>query len=251
MRGAPRAEDEFRAGPGLHGQEDAALAVEEQAAVQALARFDAAARVRAAMGTARDLGPARSEPDGVVARDEARIAAAQHVGEVGGEPTPRGDGIGRHMGEAPIEVDEERGQEGIGALGGGDAVEPELDHEAVLQRAPKALDATFGLRRAGRDVADAEILQDATEVGRMLGALELLLHRPVAVVPDEDVQAIAVEGQRESMARRELSEQRDVAVQILGRAQDQGQAGAAGRLSAGGLPVAAATAGARPPGRGR
>ena len=83
------------------------------------------------------------------------------------------------MGKAAIEVGEEGGEEGVGGLEGREAAEPELDDEAVLQGAPEAFDAALGLRRAGRDVADAEVVEDAAEVGRMLGALELFLQRPV------------------------------------------------------------------------
>jgi hypothetical protein len=62
-----------------------------------------------------------------------------------------------------------------------DACEAELDDEAVLQGAPEPFDAAFGLRRAGRDVADAEVVKDAAELGRMLGAL-----------PDAEVRALRV-----------------------------------------------------------
>jgi hypothetical protein len=46
------------------------------------------------------------------------------------------------------------------------------------------------------NVAHPELLQDAAEVGGMLGALQLLGERPVAIGAHEDVEAIAVEGQR-------------------------------------------------------
>jgi hypothetical protein len=169
MRRAPGAEDEFRTRPGLHDQADAALAVDQQPPIEALARLDATARIREAARAARDLGPARAEADGVVARHGAPVAAAQHVGEVGRRPPPGRRGVRGRMGKAAIEVSQERGEEGGGGLEGGDVVEPELDDEAVLQRAPEALDAVLGLRRAGRDVADAQVVQDAAEVGRVLG----------------------------------------------------------------------------------
>jgi hypothetical protein len=89
----------------------------------------------------RDLSPARAEADGVVARHGALVAAAQHVGEVGRRPPPGRGGLRGRMGEAAIEVGEERGEEGVGGLEGREASEPELDDEAVLERAPEAFDA--------------------------------------------------------------------------------------------------------------
>jgi hypothetical protein len=189
MGGAPRAEDELGAGPGLRHQADVALAIDQQMPIEALAGLDATARIGAAARTAGDLGPARAEADRVVARHGAPVAAAQHRGEVGGWPPPGRGGVRGRMGKAAIEVGEERGEEGVGGLEGRDALKPELDDEAVRQRAPEALNAALRLGRAGRDVADAEVVQDAAEVGRVLRALELFLERPVPVVADEDVEA--------------------------------------------------------------
>ena len=133
------------------------------------------------------------------------------------------------MGEAAVVVGEERGEEGVGGLQGGDAAQAEFDDEAILQGAPEALDAALGLRRAGGDEADAEVPQDPAEVRGVLGALELFLERPVGVVADEDAEAIAVEGQR--AGRRwcaSVLEHGDVAVQVLGGTEVQGEDGAGG-----------------------
>ena len=93
------------------------------------------------------------------------------------------------MGEAPIVVGEELRQEGVGGLARGDAAQAEADDQAILQGAPQPFDAAFGLRRAGGDVADAEVVQQAAEVGRVLRALEFLFEAPVRIVADEDVEA--------------------------------------------------------------
>ena len=77
-----------------------------------------------------------------------------------------------------------------------------------------------------RDVADAEVAQDPAELGGVLGALQLFLHAPVGVVADEDAEAIAVEGHRQPVARGEPPEQGEIAVQILGGPEVQGQDGA-------------------------
>jgi hypothetical protein len=138
---AARPKDEVGARPRLHGEQDAALAVDEQPAVEALVRLDVTARIGAAAPAPRDLGPARAEAHGVVARHSAPVAAAQDVGQVGGRPPPSRGGLRGRMGEAGIEVGEERGEEGVGGLEGREAAEPELDDEAVLERAPEAFDA--------------------------------------------------------------------------------------------------------------
>jgi hypothetical protein len=68
---AAGAKDELGAGPGLHGEDDPALTGDEQPPVEALAHFDTAARIGPAARAAGDLGPARAEADGVVARHGA------------------------------------------------------------------------------------------------------------------------------------------------------------------------------------
>src|SRR5262245_1922871 len=193
MWGAPRAEDELGAGPGLHHQADGALAIDQQPPIEALAGLDATARIGETARPAGDLGPARAEANRVVARHGAPVTAAQDIGEVARRPPPGRGGVRRRMGKAAIEVGEERGEKDVGGLEGCDAVKAEFDDEAVLQRAPEALNAALRLGRAGRDVADAEVVQDAAEVGRVLRALELLLERPVPVIADEDVEAIPVQ----------------------------------------------------------
>jgi len=120
---AARPKDEVGTRPRLHGEQAAALAVDEQPAVEALVRLDVTARIGAAAPATRDLGPARAEAHGVVARHSAPVAAAQDVGQVGGRPPPGRRGLRGRMGEAGIEVGEERGEEGVGGLEGREAAE--------------------------------------------------------------------------------------------------------------------------------
>jgi hypothetical protein len=75
----------------------------------------------------------------------------------------------RRPAEATIEVGDELGQVGLGGLDGGDAAQPQFTHEPVLERGPQALDAPLGLRRAGGDVADAELPQDGAQVAGLAG----------------------------------------------------------------------------------
>ena len=203
-----------------------AVGEDEESAVHALAHLQAAADVGPAP---RQLHPARAEADGVVMSDDATVATAQDGGEIAGGGAPGGGGIGGGPGEAAVVVREELGEEGIGGLEGGDAAQPQLADEAVLQGLPEALDAAFGLRRARGDEPDAELAQDAAEVSGILGAAQLLLKSPVRIVADKDVEAIAIEGQGQAVRGDERPQPGDLAVQILGGPEIQGQDGA-GRL---------------------
>src|SRR6266852_7575366 len=60
----------------------------------------------------------------------------------------------------------------------------------------------------------------------VLRAAELLRERPVGIVAHEDAGAVAIEGQRPPVGGAERVKQGAVAVQVLGGAEDQGQAGA-------------------------
>ena len=53
-------------------------------------------------------------------------------------------------------------------LGRRDTGQAQLGDQAILERAPEALDASLGLRRACGDRADAQIDQDPTELRRLL-----------------------------------------------------------------------------------
>ncbi len=137
---AARAEDERR-GRGLGG-EAGTVREDEQAAVEALPKFHATARVGAAAG---QLYPAGAEADGVVVGDAARVPTAQPGGEIARGRAPGAPGVSGRPREARVEVSEEGGEKGIGRLERGDAAQTQLAHEAVLRGLPEALDAALGL----------------------------------------------------------------------------------------------------------
>src|SRR5439155_12538983 len=118
--------------------------------------------------------------------------------------------------------------ERVGTVQGVDASQTQLGDEAILQGLPEAFDAALGLRGASGDEPDAELAQDSPEVGGILGAAEFFLEGPVRVVAHEDIEPIAVEREGQAVVRAELCEQGDIAVQILGGAQVEGEAGARG-----------------------
>src|SRR5262249_36069262 len=100
--------------------------------------------------------------------------------------------------------------------------EPQLAPQALLEGVPEPLDAAFALRRAGLDVADAQVLEDAAEMGGRLNPSELLFEGPVPISADEDVDAIAVEGHGQADGGEDLVQQGRVAVEVFGRAEVQG-----------------------------
>jgi len=69
----------------------------------------------------------------------------------------------------------------------------------------------------GLDVADAELLEQAAEVGGVLGAVQLFLERPVAVVADQDIEAVAVDREGQAVLPEDLGEDDGVAMETLGR----------------------------------
>jgi hypothetical protein len=115
---AARAEDERR-GRGLGG-EAGTVREDEQAAVEALPKFHATARVGAAAG---QLYPAGAEADGVVVGDAARVPTAQPGGEIARGRAPGAPGVSGRPREARVEVSEEGGEKGIGRLERGDAAQ--------------------------------------------------------------------------------------------------------------------------------
>src|SRR6266849_1287622 len=159
---------------------------------------------------------------------QARVATARGGGGCGGGGAPGGGGGGGSPGEAVVEVGQELGEEGIGGLEGGDAAQPQFADETVWQGLPEALDAALGLGGARGDETDAELAQEAAEVGGVLGAAQLFLEDPVGIVADKDVEAIAIEGQGPAVGGEELPQQGDIAVQILGGPEVQGEDGAGG-----------------------
>ena len=173
------------------------------------------------------------------------MSTAEHEGEIARGAAPGGGRLGRDPGEARIEVPQERGQKGVGGLRGGDVAQAEFAGEAILQGAPEALDAAFGLGGARRDIANPEVVQDAAEVRGVLGPAQLFVEAPMGVIADEDVDAIAIEGERQAILREQLLEDDGVAVQILRGTEVQGQHGV-GRVVDGAVQAHRGPAGAEP-----
>ena len=80
----------------------------------------------------------------------------------------------------------------------------------------------------GGDVADPEVPQDLAELGGMLPALQLFLETPVDVIADEDAEAIPVEDHGPAVLLGQPLQQREIAMQVLGGAEVEGEDGAGG-----------------------
>ena len=116
------------------------------------------------MGAGGNLRPAAGDAHGVVAGNDAGVAAAEHAIEVARRRAPGGERLRGRAREATPEVREEFGEKRIAGLERGEAAQAQLTHEAILQRAPEAFDPTLGLGRLRLDEADAEVPQDLAEL---------------------------------------------------------------------------------------
>ena len=86
-----------------------------------------------------------------------------------------------------------------------------------MESASEAFDASFGLQTAGCDVGDAELLESAAELCGLAATGELLFHRPVIVVANEDAVTISVETEGNAEAAEQALEQAKIAASVFGR----------------------------------
>jgi len=66
--------------------------------------------------------------------------------------------------EALIVATDEIRQELVGLFDSRDSGEAQFEGKAVLEGLPQAFDASFGLRGAGVDMVDAELLESSSEL---------------------------------------------------------------------------------------
>src|SRR5882724_3948676 len=224
---APGREREGERGCRLRGEERV-LIEDDEAAIEELAQFDATAGVGVAAGPRRDLEPAGAQPDGVVPRDDPRVAAAQDALEIARGRPPRGRGRRGRAREALNEGGQELREKRVGLLQGMERAQAQFADEAVLQGAPEAFDTAFGLRRLSGDEPDAEILEHAPEVGGVLLAAQLFLERPVPIIATEEIEAIAVERHGDAVLPACLFQHGGVAVEIFGGPEPEGERGGGG-----------------------
>ena len=153
----------------MHGQ-PGALVDDAEGAIQMFMDHHPGLRVTATLGAGEELDQVFLEADGVVVGDRAFVLEAADVVErhTGRHRAIRGVRIGRGVGKASIVPWEERGEDGVGLGARARVRTAEFTDQAILEGAPEALDAAFGLGGGGRDPADAEFAQGPTELGREL-----------------------------------------------------------------------------------
>ena len=185
--------------------------VERDASIESVVEVDLGAGEAEAAALGRNLEATALPLHDVVVADHAGMNETADAVQIFRGGTPGSCGFPRTTGEAAIVVGDKAGQDGIGRVQIASLRQTEFAAEAILQYAPEAFDAAFGLRRAGGDEGDAELFQGATELSGIALAGELLGDGPGVVVADEDAAAIAVESQGDTVAAQQLAEQGEIA----------------------------------------
>jgi hypothetical protein len=194
------------------GVTESGVAVKERdPAVESLIEMDFGSGEAEALSLLGDLEALALPLHDVVVADHALVNEAADAVEVFRWGAPSGLQVARTAGKAAVVVCHENTQPGIGGVQIVSLSQAEFAGEAVLEHAPEAFDAAFGLRRAGGDEGDAELIESAAELGGLTFSGELFFHRPEVVVADEDAAMIAVEGEWDTAGTQELTEQREIA----------------------------------------
>ena len=186
--------------------------VERDAAVERLMDLNFRSSEAEAARLRVNLQPAAVPLHDVVVADDAFVGEAADAFEIAGGRAPGLFGLAGSASEAAVVVGDEAGQDAIGRVDVASSRQTEFAGEAVLEHAPEAFDAAFGLRALGGDEGDAELFKSATELSGVALAGELFVERPVIVVAGEDAAAIAVEGDGNAEAAQEVLEQAEIAL---------------------------------------
>jgi len=128
---------------------------DSERAVQMRSDGHAETGVAAGVRTGAQLKPPALELDGIVVLDLALVPEATDILEVWWRGTPRWCGICGRVGEPSIEASPKAIEDLLGLRDRLRAPEPQLDDQAILQRAEEAFYSTLRLRRIGGDPREA------------------------------------------------------------------------------------------------
>src|SRR5580693_2419766 len=156
-----------------------------------------------ALALLRDLETLALPLHDVVVADHALMNEAADAIQIFRGGAPGGLHVAGPTGEAAVVVGDENAQHGVGGVQIAGLRQPEFAGEAILEHAPEAFDAAFGLRAAGGDKGDAELLQSAAELGGLAFSRELFFSRPELVVAHEDAAVVPVEGEGSAVAAQQ------------------------------------------------
>ncbi len=148
----------------------------------------------------------------VVVADRAFVHERTDALEIAGSRAPGLGGMAGAVGEAAVVVDSELMQHGVGGVDVGSLSQTQFAAQTILQHAPEAFDAAFGLGRLGGDEGDAELLERAAELGGLALSGQLFLDGPVVVMTDEDAATVAIEGGGCTEAAEQALEQAEIAL---------------------------------------
>jgi len=163
----------------------------------------------------RDLEAATVPLHHVVIADGAFVDEATYPIQVLGSGTPCFFSFAWCATEAPVVIRKESAEDFVGRFQIANPGQPQFAGEAILKGAPEAFDAAFGLRRVGSNVGDAELLESATELGRLPFPCELFFDGPVIVVADEHAVTISVKAERDATAAQQAAEQAKITAGIF------------------------------------
>ena len=174
--------------------------VERDAPVERLVEMDFGSGKGEALPLLGDLEALSLPLHDVVVADHALVDEATDAVKIFRGRPPSGLQVARAAGEAAVVVGNEALQHEVGGVQIASLGQTEFAGEAILQYAPEAFDAAFGLWAAGGDEGDAELLQSAAELSGLAFSSELFFDRPEVVVAHEDAAVIAVEGEGRAVA---------------------------------------------------
>jgi len=180
--------------------------------------LDPGAGVGAAPWAGRDGYDAAPQGDDVVLADSAPVAEAEDVSRVlaSRKAAVGGTWLCWRLAKACVVPCQESGQRGVGLLKSGDVGQPQLLVEAVLEGAPEALDTALGLGRASADPGDAELIEDAPDLGRQRLAGELFLECERFLRPGlKDHVAVAVKRERYAALAHHFAQEQEVTLGVL------------------------------------
>ena len=181
--------------------------VERNPAIESLVELDFGSRKAEAPVLGRDLETAAIPLHDVVVADDAFVTERTDALEIFGSGPPSFGGLARGAREATVVVGEEPAQDRVGRVHIAGLGQAEFAGEAILQHAPEAFDAAFGLGRLRGDEGDAQLSQGAAELSGLAPAGEFFFDRPVIVVANEDAAAIPVESRGHTEAVEQALEQ--------------------------------------------
>jgi len=197
--------------------------VERDAAVESLIEIDFGSGKAEALSLPGDLEALAFPLHDVIVADHALVNETADAIQVFRGWTPSGLQVTGTASKAAVVVGQEDAQHGVGGSEIASLSESELAGEAILEDAPEAFDAAFGLRTAGGDEGDAELIERATELSGLAFSSELFLDRPEVVVADEDAAVIPIKGEGRAVAAQQLAEQGEIAGGGFGGEELSGQ----------------------------